>query len=414
MIVANQSRLKLQHGSGSYRRLLLDLAGLNRQSATELREVAQHRFAAYLGTPYLVQTPMCRTGIYLAIKHLIKPGQDVIMSPYTIADVVNMVIAAGGKPVFADVARSSCNLAASSVEALIGPGTGAVLVTHLHGVAAEIEALAALCRSRQVVLVEDAAQAFDAQVGNTKLGTFGDAGVFSFGMYKNINGWFGGAVATPHAELAARLQQELLGQPLQSRGFVAGRLLQGALTDLVTSPWLFSLVTRRLFRLGLTRNIRLINRFIETELDSSRVDTLPPHYLHGCRPAQLALLCQQIDGIAARNEQRRRFANQYLQALEGLPGLILPEPATGDVYSVLPIQVDDRHGLLCHMLRSNCDVAAQHLKNCADLDSFAEFSADCPNASACAAAVVLLPTYPGYGEQQVRRNIAAIREFLSH
>ena len=180
----------------------------------------------------------------------------------------------------------------------------------------------------------------------------------------------------------------------------------------MTSHALFSLVTRRVFRLGLTRNIRLINRFIETELDSSRVDTLPPHYLHGCSAPQLALLSQQLDGIEKRNAQRRHYAGIYLDALHNVPGLVLPRPSPGDVYSALPIQVDDRHGLLCHMLLRDCDVAAQHLKNCAELSSFSEFAAACPNARACAASVVLLPTYPGYGERQVQRNIAAIREFL--
>jgi dTDP-4-amino-4,6-dideoxygalactose transaminase len=393
--------------------VLLDLAGFDRRPVAELRERVERDYAAYLDTPQLVQTPMCRTGIFLAIGQLIKPGQEVIMSPYTIADVVNMVIAAGGRPRFADVDRATCNLGASGVEAAISSETGAVLVTHLHGVAADIGAIAALCRSHGVALVEDVAQAFAAEVDGKKLGTFGDAGVFSFGMYKNINGWFGGAVATPHAGMAAAMRRRLQGQPLQSPGFVAGRVLKGALTDLVTSPALFELVTRRLFRLGLTRNIRFINRYIETELDSSRVDSLPGHYLHGCRGAQLGLLSEQIDGIAGRNEERRHYAGTYQQGLQGLAGLVMPEPAAGDVYSAFPVQVEDRYGLLCHLLRRGCDVAAQHLKNCADLDSFAEFASDCPNARACAASVILLPTYPGYGEEQVGRNIAAIAEFLS-
>ena len=403
----NQPRLKLQHGTGSYPAMLREIFGRGR-SATADRAKVEEELAAYLGTAHVVHTPMCRTGIYLALKHLIKPGQDVIMSPYTIADVINMVLAAGGKPVFADVDRNHCNLAMASIEAAIGPNTGAVLVTHLHGIAADIEAIAALCKRHNVPLVEDAAQAFGAEVNGRKLGSFGDAGIFSFGMYKNINSWFGGAVCTDRSELAIALAQELAHQPRQSAGMLLTRMVKGLLTDLVTSRLVFGLLTRQLFRIGLVHNVRLINRFIETELDSSRNDTLPPHYLHHSSGTQLALLSQQLHAIAPLNDERRAYATKYWKALHDAPGVTVPALSLGNVYSAFPIQVQDRHALLCRLLQNGCDVAAQHLKNCADLDSFAEFESDCPNARACAASVILLPTWPGYGERQVQRNIDAI------
>jgi hypothetical protein len=79
--------------------------------------------------PYAIAMPMVRVRIYMAIRALIKPGQTVIMSPYTIADVVNMVICAGGIPVFADIQRQTANIDPAGVEPLIGERTGAVLVT---------------------------------------------------------------------------------------------------------------------------------------------------------------------------------------------------------------------------------------------------------------------------------------------
>src|SRR5919197_501971 len=85
--------------------------------------------------PYAACVPQARVGIYLAIKGLIQPGQKVIVSPYTIADVINMVICAGGVPVFADIDRSTTNVTADEIERLIDDRTGAVMVTHLHGMA---------------------------------------------------------------------------------------------------------------------------------------------------------------------------------------------------------------------------------------------------------------------------------------
>ena len=73
--------------------------------------------------PYAACVPQARVGIYLAIKGLIQLGQKVIVSPYTIADVINMVICAGGVPVFADIDRRTTNVAAAEIEKLIDDQT---------------------------------------------------------------------------------------------------------------------------------------------------------------------------------------------------------------------------------------------------------------------------------------------------
>src|SRR5438477_483738 len=86
-------------------------------------------------------------------------------------------------------------LAVRDLRALVGPHTGAVMVTHLHGCACDIETIAATCREAGVPLVEDASQSFGARVGGKRLGTFGRASVFSFGMAKNVNAFYGGLVA---------------------------------------------------------------------------------------------------------------------------------------------------------------------------------------------------------------------------
>src|SRR6185503_17787272 len=99
-----------------------------------------------------------------AVKALIKPGRKVILSPYTIADVVNMVVCAGGEPVFADIERETCNVDAAEVERLIDDQTGAVMVTHFYGLACDIERIAKICKDRNVPLIEDAAQAFGVRV----------------------------------------------------------------------------------------------------------------------------------------------------------------------------------------------------------------------------------------------------------
>ena len=108
---------------------------------------------------------MARVGIYLALKHLIRKGQKVILSPYTISDVVNMVLCAGGVPVFADIEEGgSCNIDAAIVADLLDTekNIGAVLVSHFYGLVCNLAPILAKCGEKRIPVIEDAAQAFGA------------------------------------------------------------------------------------------------------------------------------------------------------------------------------------------------------------------------------------------------------------
>ena len=67
------------------------------------------------GVPDALCIAKARVGIFVTIRALIEPGQKVVLSPYTISDVVNMVLCAGGVPVFADLEPDTCNVAADEI-----------------------------------------------------------------------------------------------------------------------------------------------------------------------------------------------------------------------------------------------------------------------------------------------------------
>ena len=161
---------------------------------------------------HAVAVPMARVGIYLTLKRLIRSGQKVILSPYTISDVVNMVLCAGGVPVFADIEEGgSCNIDARTVLRLLDStdDVGAVLVTHFYGLICDIEPILEACRRRTIPVVEDAAQAFGARWQGARAGSLADAGILSFGLLKQVTGFVGGAVLTRHEDLAKRIRLEL-------------------------------------------------------------------------------------------------------------------------------------------------------------------------------------------------------------
>jgi dTDP-4-amino-4,6-dideoxygalactose transaminase len=407
-------RFRLYTRPALYAEVARELAAPGRGGERAQRRLEQ-AVAAWAGLPAALCVPRARAGIYLALRALIEPGQQVILSPYTIHEVVNVVLCAGGVPVFADVDRRSGNLDPRAALALLGPGTGAVLVTHLHGLAAEIGPLLGPCRARGVAVVEDCAQAFGTRLAGRPLGTFGDAGILSFGTYKNVTSFLGGMLLTPHAHVRERAAAALAGWPLQPLGPWLREIALGLATDVVTWPPLFRRLTFPLFRYGYLNDVELLNRRVRVEDDPRRRREYPREWSVRMRPAQARMALGQLASLEQGAAARAAFARRYHEGLADLEDHLLLPPLREDGshgYSYYPIQYADRHALVRFMMQRGCDLAVQHLRNCADLPCFAEFRRDCPNARATAAATVLLPTYPRYGTLDVERNVAAIRAFF--
>jgi dTDP-4-amino-4,6-dideoxygalactose transaminase len=358
--------------------------------------------------------PMARTGIYLALQALIRPGQTVIMSPLTIIDVVNMVLLAGGVPLFADIRRRSCAIDPGQVESLIDDRTGAVLITHLHGESAGARVFREICRGRGVPLIEDAAQAFGAIENGRRLGTIGDVGIYSFGFYKNVNAWRGGMLVSNNPDLIDRIRRRMDGLTALSARRLLSVSLRGLLTDVATWPPFFATLTHIVLRYCYLHDIRVVNRRLDPEDNASRLAAMPMEYLGGMTDSQAELAMSQLDRVDSDTESRLARAARYHEALAGLDGLVTPcWHAEGEhIFTYYPIQCPRREALLRYALGRGRDFAAQHLRNCADLPEFGEYYRDCPSARMAARDLVLLPTYPRYPMREVERNIEVIEAFL--
>lgn len=380
----------------------------------EAVEELEKTLAQQFEIKHAICVSQARVGIYLAVKCLIPQGRELIMSPYTIADVVNMVICAGAKPVFCDLEPNTCNIDQKKLENLITPNTGGVLITHLHGLAADPESARDTCRSLGIPLIEDSAQAFGTMVSGKRTGTFGDAGIFSFGMYKNVNGWYGGVITTNDDSLMKALRKEIQSYIPESPRRLRIRAIKGLATDTATSTLLFKSLVFWIFRLGCLYDIECINRKVRTELDTSRNDIIKETYLRRMTQLQARLVLPQVAQIDTKSDSRIEKAKRYYQGLRDLPDIILP-PAKFDrshIYTYYPIRTRAREQILKWLMKHRCDIGPQHLKNCASLPGFREFGNDCPIAESTAKEIILLPTYPGYSDDDIERNIRVLRRFF--
>ncbi len=157
---------------------------------------------------------LCGSGTFaveLGLRALkVGPGDEVILSAYDFPGNFLDIHAVGATPVLVDVDPANCNLALDKLEAAFSPATKAIIATHLHGGLVPMRELAALAKQRAVLVLEDAAQCPGAMVQGRRAGTWGDAGVISFGGSKLLSAGRGGALLTSHADVWQRARSHAL------------------------------------------------------------------------------------------------------------------------------------------------------------------------------------------------------------
>jgi perosamine synthetase len=178
--------------------------------ATEFRQTAlfEQRLCAFTGAAHAVATCNGTISLSLALLALgVGPGDEVIVPDLTMIATANAARMIGATPVLVDVEPRTLNMDLQAVAAAAGPRTRAVIHVSLNGRSNDLDALVALCRARDLRLVEDAAQSLGSWNRGRHLGTIGDIGSFSFSAPKVISTGQGGALVTNDRVLAARLRK---------------------------------------------------------------------------------------------------------------------------------------------------------------------------------------------------------------
>lgn len=131
-------------------------------------------------------------------------GDEVIVPPYTFIATVIAVLQTGAMPVFVDTDPETFQIDVNKIEEKITPRTKAILPVHILGLPADMRKIMAIAGKHNLVVIEDACQAWLAEIDRRKVGTFGKAGCFSFQNSKNIPMGEGGAIVSDDDEFMDR------------------------------------------------------------------------------------------------------------------------------------------------------------------------------------------------------------------
>lgn len=273
-------------------------------------EELETKLAARVGRRFAVGVGSGTDALYLALRAAdIGPGDEVITTSMSWIATANAIALVGATPVFADV-RDDLNIDPAGVAGLITPRTRAVLPVHNQGKPCAMDELVELCRRRKLLLIEDCAQAFDAEYRGRKVGGFGDLACLSM---------------NPMKVLAA------LGE--------AGMVF----TD--SSAWRDKLHALRY-------NGTLNREDCHWPSHNGRLDTI-----------QAAMLLCRLEQLGACLARRREIAEIYGQGLADLTGrLEIPreQPGSRDVYYTYTIRTAKRDELMRHLEAQGVESRVRH------------------------------------------------------
>ncbi len=257
----------------------------------------EHACEAYFGVKHAITVNSWTSGLIAAIGAIgIEPGDEVIVSPWTMSSSATSILHWNAIPVFADIEPETFNLDPKSVEANITPYTKAIMAVDIFGHPAEMDTLMAIAAKHGLKVISDTAQAPGAMYKGKYAGTLAHVGGYSLNYHKHIHTGEGGILVTDDDEIAERM--------------------------------------------------RLIRNHAEAVVDEMAVSNLINMVGYNFRLGEIecAIGIEQLKKLERFVHERQHLAERLSAGLRGLPGLRTPVVRTGctHVYYIYPMVLDTK------------------------------------------------------------------------
>lgn len=413
-------KLKLTNTLGEHLRCFWELVTRTPRRGP-LSETFEKAFAAAFLRREAVILPHARTAVHFFLEALkLAPGDEVLMTPLTIADMVNSIHTAGLKPVFVEMEPGSCNFDMTALEQAITPRAKVLLITHLCGIAPDMDALAAFAARHGLIVLEDVSQGQMAAWRSRPLGAFGAASVFSLTNFKLVPALFGGMLLTDDAALAARLRALRAEKCLPpKRQVLLKHLTKNLLYGLLTIRPVYNLFTYyvilHLEKVDPLITYRLYTGNIKAVLGETRnslYDRFPEKFCHEFSDPQARLGMKALGRMIAVGARRRSNGELLREVLSDVPAVRLPTQgeAGQNVYWRFPVYCENVIALKTALVNGGFDAAPPYLVLCSDEPAFEPYRRDLPVARWIKTHMLVVEVHEGMGEADMRRMAKVIQE----
>ncbi len=362
----------------------------------------EEAFAKYINNDYAVAFPSGRTAQY-AIYRGLAERREIIVPALGCIPLADSVTWSGNRARFADINLDTYNIDAECVKKLINEKTTAIAPVHLYGLPADLDPLVELKDKYDLTLIEDAAMAPGAEYKGRKVGSIGDAAIFSFDRSKVISSYRGG-IATTNSE---KIYKNLLAVRSEfKKKLFSGRahLLRLYFYKFVTNPYIWNV----LFRVWSAMH----------EEGTANIGTaeqpMPESQKIQYSGIQANVALKQLRKIERFIGRRREIAHYYTKSLGGIEGLVLPRESgySKHIFARYVVRVDkfkmDRDTFRQELLKHGVDPGLFYRYSLPYTNFYKEINDVCPVALKVTKEVLTLPNHPSMSDSEMRHVVESV------
>lgn len=359
------SRRNISHYRGEFSDIWRSVAERRLKDGPAVDEF-EKRFAKYIGAQHAVAVGSGRLGLYLILTSLsLEKGSEIIAPSYTDESVPGIIIEAGLNPVFVDIERDTHNIDANLIERKITSRSRAIIATHLFGRPCDLTKISGIANRYNLFVIEDCAHAIGAEYNSQRVGTFGIASYFSFGITKPFNTFGGGMIVTNKGALYGEIRKKTREMPYPAIPALIKNISISYFLRFLTGPAVFSaLVFPLLLFLSLFNRdvISFYNRTMKKAIGLGRIKV---RYAN----VQALVGLKQLEALNVINERRLRNAGFLSKSLDKGIRLLKDSSGAKSTYYFFVITGQDISALSRRLLSRGIDTGRHLMRDCSSIYS---------------------------------------------
>ncbi len=360
-----------------------------------------------------------RIGFFHILSFLIKNNQKknkIILSSFTVFDMINMVLLSGFEPIFIDHYNNSSQLNIEKLKEKIiesGDEIGAILLTHYNVNNSELIEISKICKKNKIILIEDCAIAIGSKFNEDYVGKFGDYSIFSFGFYKFINVLSGGMVFSKNKNFYEYIIEKEKNWKKVKTYNLYKLIVKSMLLRILSSKIIFNLIFP-IIRISYKYDIKQITKFLINDPKPHKKIKFPNEYKFRLSDEQINDIIFQFKYIEDQRKLReqnyllysKNIKNQKVNFFHSEQNLL-----NNNAYLNFPIIVDDKIKFINYMLNKKIDLNPQFYRTVNELDFLNKYNNNLEQIKNTVSKLITLPTYPGINKNYLYKIIDAINEY---
>ncbi len=360
-----------------------------------------------------------RIGLYHILRFLFKSNKTknkIILSSFTVFDIVNMILLSGFEPIFIDHYKNSSQIDVKKLKETLVENNkeiGAILLTHYNVNNSDISEISDICKKNEIVLIEDCAISIASKYNNEFVGKFGDYSIFSFGFYKFVNVLSGGMILSKDKNFYNFVIKEEESWPETKLYTHYKLIIKSFFIRIICFKIIFNLIFP-IIRFAYKNDIKFITKFFVNDPKPHLKEKFPENYKFKLSQIQIYDVIFQLKNLDNNRKLReqnymtfsKNIKNDRINFFHQARDLL-----NDNGYLNFPIIVDDKNKFINYMLSNNIDLSPQFYRSVDELSFLKHYSKKTEEIRKSVSKLITLPTYSDIDENYLHKIIDSINKY---